>query len=90
VKEGVISKEISPFYIESGDQFDPLRADLEYEDEGVNQPMNEEGLVACSLSIGLFCTRSSRDMDGKVMQTKKEVILKPKVILQETLRMIIT
>jgi len=89
VKEGVISKEISPFYIESGDQFDPLRADLEYEDEEMNQPMNK-GLVACSLSIGLFFTRSSRDMDGKIVQTKKEVILKPKVILQETLRMIVT
>jgi len=90
VKEGVVSKEISPFYIKSGDQFDPLHADLEYEDEEVNQPMNKEGLVACSLSIGLFCTRSSRDMDGKIVQTKKEVILKPKVILQETLRMIVT
>lgn len=85
----MVSKEISSFYLKPGDQFNPLHADLEYEDEGVNQPINEEGLVACSLSVGLLCTRSTRDMDGKVVQTR-EVILKPKVILQETLRIIIT
>jgi len=89
VKEGVVSKEISPFFIEPGDQFNPLRADLEYEDEGVDQSMNEERLVACSLSVGLFCTLKSRDMNGKAVQTR-EVILKPKVILQETLRLMIT
>ncbi|KAF5356747.1 hypothetical protein D9756_006682 [Leucocoprinus leucothites] len=89
VREGITSMEIRPYFIESGKPHNPLLANLEYEDAKEDQLQEKKGIVACSLSMGLYSVRTSRAAEGKVSRIRN-VVLKPKVILQETLKEIIT
>jgi len=69
--------------VNSGDTYDPSLTDLEYENEdGAEQ--ERRGIVACPLGLGLYLTtKDSKFVEGR------ERVLKPKVILQETLKEII-
>lgn len=90
IGEGVTSTDIQPYVVASGNEYDPRFADLEYEDEKDDTAKEKRGVVACSLGVGLYSTRTSeRGPDGKFINKGGEVILKPKVILQETLKEII-
>lgn len=83
IGEGITSVDIRPYLVNSGDTYDPSLTDLEYENEdGAEQ--ERRGIVACSLGLGLYLTtKDSKFVEGQ------ERVLKPKVILQETLKEII-
>ncbi|KAF7782864.1 hypothetical protein Agabi119p4_2240 [Agaricus bisporus var. burnettii] len=85
VGEEFTSADIRPYLIASGDVYDPERADLEYEDERNAAPNNEGEIIACSLGVGLYCTRSKQSSDGRFLGIR-EPILKPKAVLQRTLK----
>ncbi|KAF5354847.1 hypothetical protein D9756_005588 [Leucocoprinus leucothites] len=88
IGEGITSTDIRPYFVASGQSYDPSIAELEYEDDGDDTGKEKQGIIACSLGMGLYCTRTSRGDDGRFVESR-EPILKPKVILQETLREII-
>lgn len=91
VGEGITSTDIRPYCFSPGERYGPnVYADLEYEDEKKEKETSnaQQGMIACSLSLGLYCTRTTRNRDGK-FEESRELILKPKVILQDTLKRII-
>lgn len=89
VGEGVTSTDIRPCYFIPGDEYNPgICADLEYEDEKDEMQRPQQGIIACTLGLGLYCTRSPSDQDGNVGEDG-ESLLKPKIILQDTLKGII-
>lgn len=85
VGEGFASVDIEPYLVDPGEQYDPKFAGLEYESEESGE---KPGVIACTLSLGLFATRRTKDQKG-VIETKDSV-LKPKVVLQKTLVEIIS
>ena len=79
IGEDITSVDIRPYFVSSGDAYNPLLTDLEYENE-----QERRGIVACPLGLGLYLTtKDSKFVEGR------ERVLKPKVILQETLKEII-
>jgi hypothetical protein len=87
IGEGITSTNIRPYFLNSGEEYDPSSAELEYEDDE-SASKEKRGVVACSLGLGLYLTRTSRGDDGRFTESREQ-ILKPKVILQETLKEII-
>lgn len=81
--------DVRPYLFKSGDKYNPKYVVLEYEDEKNGTPEGKQGVVACSLGLGLYCARSVKGEDGKFREGSRDPILKPKVILQETLKEII-
>jgi len=83
IGEGITSVDIRPYFVNSGDAYNPSLTDLEYENEdGAEQ--ERRGIVACPLGLGLYLTtKDSKFVEGR------ERVLKPKVILRETLKEII-
>lgn len=88
VGEGITSTDIRPYYFSPGENYDPGYADLEYEDGKRAVLEVEQNVIACSLSLGLYCTHSSRNQDGS-FEESGESILQPKVILEDTLKGVI-
>jgi hypothetical protein len=84
VGEELTSADIQPYLIASGNGYDPVCADLEYEDERNATAGNEGKTVACSLGVGLYCIRQKQSSGGRFLE-EREPILKPKVVLQRTL-----
>jgi hypothetical protein len=84
--------DVRSYIIDAGAEYDSQRADLEYEDErgsGTKTTSEKKGVVACTLGLGLFYDRKvgeDESQDGK----RREVILKPKVIMLETLKSLIS
>ncbi|KAF9444308.1 hypothetical protein P691DRAFT_350392 [Macrolepiota fuliginosa MF-IS2] len=69
VGEGVTSVDIEPYVIASGEVYDSRQAELEYEDEKEGAAVEKEGVVACSLGLGLYSARwSEQGPDGKYVQ----------------------
>jgi hypothetical protein len=97
IGEGITSADVRTCIINSGEGYDFTKADLEYEDEkdGV-PPSQKKGIVACSLGLGLFYDRAEVEVQGgegndqTVRTRRREVISKPKVILVDTLKEIIS
>jgi len=86
VGEGFTSVDVEPYLCESGKQYNPLFADLEYESK---ESAENQGVIACTVCLGLLGTRRSKDEKGVVVE-KQEPMLKPKVVLQKTLVEIIS
>lgn len=86
VGEGFTSVDIEPHGFDPGDQFNPQRADLDYEDE---ESTERKGIIACTLCLGLSKSSKSKNEEGDIV-VRREPILKPKVILQDTLLGIIS
>ncbi len=86
VGEGFTSVDLEPYSYESGDQYDPKFADLEYE---TGEPAEKQSTIACTVCLGLFAIRRTKNEKGIVVETKVPT-LKPKVILQKTLVEIIS
>jgi hypothetical protein len=89
VGEEITSTDIQPYLCDSGQVYDPEWTDLEYEDEKEGGMGQKQGVIACSLGLGLYSCHKLDTPKGKVTEIK-EPILKPKVILQDTLKEIIS
>ncbi|KXN86016.1 hypothetical protein AN958_10573 [Leucoagaricus sp. SymC.cos] len=88
IGEGITSTDIRPYFVRSGDNYNPDYAELECEDEKDGSPKEQAGVIACSLGLGLYCTRTTPSADNQFVE-HREPILKPKIILLETLKEII-
>jgi hypothetical protein len=85
--QGITSVEIRPYVLASGTKYNPEQADL-YED-GADETEEELGdVIACSTSLGLNCLSRSCNADGD-FEEKTDPILKPRVILLNSLKKII-
>lgn len=86
VGKDITSTDIRPYLFEPGRKYhSDLPADLEHEDEKEWSLKDQDEIIACSVSLGLYCILES----GGDIQSK-EPIMKPKVILQRTLKEIIS
>ncbi|KAF7782861.1 hypothetical protein Agabi119p4_2237 [Agaricus bisporus var. burnettii] len=86
IGKDITSTDIRPYFVEPGRKYDSnLPADLEHEDEKEESLKGQDEIIACSVSLGLYCILESR---GDIQS--KESIMKPKVILQRTLKEIIS
>jgi hypothetical protein len=90
IAEGITSTDIIPYSINSSTEYDPKLAELEYEDEKDDMQTKKQGIVACSLALGLYCAHMSQKGPDDEAVRLDEPILKPKVILQDTLIEIIS
>ncbi len=86
VGEGFTSVDIGPYLYDPGEQYSPEFADLEY---GEEESAGRRGAIAFTLGLGLARVSKSGDEEGNIRESR-EPILKPKVILQETLLEIIS
>jgi hypothetical protein len=78
----ITSTDIQPYFFPPGARYNAtLPAELEHEAEDAGPSKDRKGMIVCSVSLGLKCTRESGG--------EKEPILKPKVILENTFKEII-
>lgn len=85
----ITSTNIQPYICDSGHTYDPKSADLEYEDEKEGGLGQKQGVIACSLGLGLYSCHKLDAPGGKATESR-EPIAKPRVILQGTLEEIIS
>ncbi|KXN86014.1 hypothetical protein AN958_10571 [Leucoagaricus sp. SymC.cos] len=88
VGEGITSTDIRPYFLRSGEEYLSKYAELEYEDDKDGSPKEKKDVIACSLGLGLYCTRTTPGANNQFVE-HREPILKPKVVLKETLKEII-